>query len=919
LALAPLVALSQTSAASQAGPEWNIVKPSTTGIPGEELREMVFDPQGNLWVAGRWTFWQESGVARLSADQVPHAALPGGGFDTGAWEVWSSVHDPIPSAFIDDIVFGAGGVVWLASAGGLTRFEPDAPDPGATFFTYNAANSPLLANGIRSLDMDASGRLWMVNGDANFSPAIFSFDPAANSWRRFDLGEELPWPSTFKLLDEVHVGPSGHVWATHGVLNGLAEFDGHAWTLHQGGAPFGAALEDLAGNVWLTTASQGLWKWNGTSFQNWPTLGGTGTITGLGMDATGLVYVSTWYGPTYRMVGGTTPTVFVNAGALPYHIEPRPNGEVWIGNYGGNGVLGTARHYSADGTLLERIQTFNCGLPDYFVDEIFTDLEGNVWFATGEGGITRMLGSSGQKDAPTKWRNFGNHNDSSEPYPWAGNEPMRCMLPEGQGVIWMAGNGIGRWQEATGTFTGFWNWQNSSLSVDLVNDLARDANGDLWAASDGSGVFRFNGTNWEHHFFSNPYSYGQERILALATDHDGLMWVGAEYGLHTFDGTTWKALHLDGKLPFNAFNVNDIEVGPRRRRLGLHTGVARALQQLELDPLHACQLRPARAVGAERLDPRRRSGRRGELRRLHLPVLGRHQPLRRAGVDQLHPGEFAAHALPGRGRAVRRGRRPVGERHERGSGRARARRLRASLDHLLHREGQLRGLHSSHERGGHAERIRWQWIRGEGGPGAPGQAGSPPLFDRRPRRRPVPRRIPLRLLADREDDIANGGSGRCSALHRHVRLRFQRLRCERRRPGPHRRQPSLDAVLEPRSGSSCRFGAERRIDLRHLSLSAARQQEAPKQKALCLGASCSSGDWDRPFTWNAELAIARIAVIREGFPPLHAHEPKESVQPRGRLRQGAGRIPPGARGQELATQAPGQGARPRTHRDGRRP
>ncbi len=523
---------------------------------------MVFDPQGNLWVAGRWTFWQESGVARLSADQVPHAALPGGGFDTGAWEDWSSVDYPIPSAFIDDIVFGAGGVVWLASAGGLTRFEPDAPDPGATFFTYNAANSPLLANGIRSLDMDASGRLWMVNGDVNLSPAIFSFDPATNSWRRFDLGEELPWPSTFKLLDAVHVGPSGHVWATHGVLNGLAEFDGHAWTLHQGGAPFGAALEDLAGNVWLTTAGQGLWKWNGTSFQNWPTLGGTVTITGLDMDATGLVYVSTWYGPTYRMVGGTTPTLFVNAGALPYHIEPRPNGEVWIGNYGGNGVLGTARHYSADGTLLERIQTYNCGLPDYFVDEIFTDLEGNLWFATGEAGITRMLGSSGEKDAPTKWRNFGNHNDLAEPYPWAGNEPMRCMLPEGQGVIWMAGNGIGRWQEATGTFTGFWNWQNSSLSVDLVNDLARDANGDLWAATDGSGVFRFNGTNWEHHSFSNPYSYGQERILALATDHDGLMWVGAEYGLHTFDGTTWKALHLDGKLPFNAFNVNDIEVGP---------------------------------------------------------------------------------------------------------------------------------------------------------------------------------------------------------------------------------------------------------------------------------------------------------------------------------------------------------------------
>jgi ligand-binding sensor domain-containing protein len=561
-AVAGLALLSSVGLAFQVEPQWNIVKPSSTGIPGEELRVMVFDPQGNLWVAGRWPFWFESGVARLSADQVPYQPLSGGGFDTGRWEVWSSIHYPIPSAFINDIEFGAGGAVWFGSDGGLTRFEPDAPDPAATFTTFNAANSPLVADGIRSLDMDATGRLWMVNGDVNFSPSVFSFDPATGAWRRFDMGEELPWGSSFALVNALHVGVSGHVWVTHASLPGLAEFDGVAWTLHAGGAQFDAPLEDLAGNVWLTTGNAGLWKWNGSSFQNWPVLGGTATIAGLDVDPAGLVYVSTWHGPTYRMLGGATPSLFVNASALPYHIEPRPNGEVWIGNYGGNGVSGTARHYTADGALLERINTWNSGLPDYFVDDIFTDLAGNLWFATGEAGITRMLGSDGAKDQPTSWRNWGDHNDLSEPYPWAGNEPMRCMLDDGNGVIWMAGNGVGRWREATGSFTGFWNWQTSALSTDLINELARDGNGDLWAASDGSGVWRFNGEDWEHHGFSNPYSYSQERILALATDHDGVLWVGAEYGLHTFDGTTWKALHLDGSLPFNAFSVNDIEVGP---------------------------------------------------------------------------------------------------------------------------------------------------------------------------------------------------------------------------------------------------------------------------------------------------------------------------------------------------------------------
>jgi hypothetical protein len=34
-------------------PQFNIVKPSTTGVPGEEVRVMKFDLNGNLWIAGR--------------------------------------------------------------------------------------------------------------------------------------------------------------------------------------------------------------------------------------------------------------------------------------------------------------------------------------------------------------------------------------------------------------------------------------------------------------------------------------------------------------------------------------------------------------------------------------------------------------------------------------------------------------------------------------------------------------------------------------------------------------------------------------------------------------------------------------------------------------------------------------------------
>jgi hypothetical protein len=64
------------------------------------------------------------------------------------------------------------------------------------------------------------------------------------------------------------------------------------------------------------------------------------------------------------------PVFFVGADNIPRAAIARPNGDIWINHYGGNGTLGTVRHYTASGELLTRINTFNSGLPDYFVDRI---------------------------------------------------------------------------------------------------------------------------------------------------------------------------------------------------------------------------------------------------------------------------------------------------------------------------------------------------------------------------------------------------------------------------------------------------------------------------------------------------------------------------------------------------------------------
>ncbi|MDQ6655958.1 MAG: dockerin type I domain-containing protein, partial [Verrucomicrobiota bacterium] len=460
------------------------------------------------------------------------------------------------------IKFAADGTIWVASNGGLTRFRPNAA-PADQWLTYSTANSPMVTHGVRSLGIDSQGNLWIANYSAGATTgAVFKFNPATNQWTRITVFQTLlrpnPWFITVGNNDHIFVSDIGH--------GGFMEFDGNTWTLRGGDGPqLDSLLQDARGNVWATTGSYGLLKWNGSSWQSWGNLGGTVTTTGLGTDRDGVVYVSCWYGPVYKMVNDQNPVLFANADNIPGPAFGRPNGDVWISNYGGNGTLGTVRLYTAGGQLLDRIETYNSGLPDYFIDRIMRDSGGNMWFASGFGGLSRMQGSNGAPDAPTHWRNFGNHNDSSEPYPWSGNDPMYSLFEDVNGIFWMGGNGVGRWDSNTGQFTGFWNWQNSNISLDGVKAIVKRGN-NIWAGMGGFGVLWFDGTTWNHVALSDAggFDYSAENVKAMAVDTQDNLWVASEYGLRKFapGNNSTFTLYDSSNTPLPSVSMTDVKADP---------------------------------------------------------------------------------------------------------------------------------------------------------------------------------------------------------------------------------------------------------------------------------------------------------------------------------------------------------------------
>jgi ligand-binding sensor domain-containing protein len=590
---------SAQSASAQEVLQWETIKPSTTGIPGELMQLMKFDPQGNLWVAARWPFWRETGIAMLPADDVPLEEWPFGGFDTGRWTTWTNVHYPLPSEYINDMEFSVlnDGIIWLATGtvtgppdeGGLVRFDPAAPDGSPQqWFTYNAANSPLNVDGVLSIDQDSEGNLWLTNvanAAGSGKDALFRFNPQTNEWTEFNVAEELPWELPWTDLGDVLVSSNGHVWLTHPVLGGLAEYDGQTWQFHDNGAyGFGSMMEDNDGNIWLigNVGSHGLWKWDGESFTHWPTIGGEQDMLSMAVDDAGTVYIGTWNGNIFRMQNGVTPVLWTTGAYIPLAIEPHASGDVFIA------TRGAVRHYDAGGMWLEGLNTYNTGLPWYFISQIYCDPDGQMWFSSGEAGASR------HDDG--RWRNFGLHNAGSEPWPFVDDEPIDGVFQDSQGDVWLGGNGIMRWHEATGEVRDFWDYQEVSSSG---GDFAETPDGRVWAGR-ANGIYWYNeqtqswehlifgddntvkgmcidaagqlcvvtashlrifdGQNWTHWNLQNaPIPLGE--FSSIAAHPDGSIWMGHEKGLFRFDGVNWTH-HTKSNSGLYQDSVTDVKIRP---------------------------------------------------------------------------------------------------------------------------------------------------------------------------------------------------------------------------------------------------------------------------------------------------------------------------------------------------------------------
>lgn len=113
----------------------------------------------------------------------------------------------ITSPRFNDVVTMPDGIMWIASDGGLLRFDPTQEPWCVTHF--HAGNTPLGGDQITDLALAPDGSLWIANQSVGGSSAggLGHYYPSTGSWEFWDTSNGLPWWAGWDWVDYVAVQP----------------------------------------------------------------------------------------------------------------------------------------------------------------------------------------------------------------------------------------------------------------------------------------------------------------------------------------------------------------------------------------------------------------------------------------------------------------------------------------------------------------------------------------------------------------------------------------------------------------------------------------------------------------------------------------------------------------------------------------
>ncbi len=463
----------------------------------------------------------------------PHTALAHYGFQS--WQTDSG----LPQNTVHAIVQGRDGFLWIATEGGLVRFD------GAEFTVFHHANTPALPSDlIDGLTEDASGALWISTSGGlavvrNGAIEDFGPDhgvPATQIWRTWcDTANPAAatrgtvWVLTaaglFRIRDGQHAEPVGLG------QNSLTENSAMA------AGPHGA--------LWLGTGQGLMRSVSGGAFQ---TIGAVGEVRALAVDGSGTAWAASRSG-LEACSATACHTVAVPGQALALAADS--SGRMWIG--------------TSSGLLISEAGSVRAiGGAAGAVSFLFRDREGMMWAGTASGlmriapdGSSSVLPREGDEDLAAA--------EDREGDLWLGTassglavlrdrkfftltaqdgltqEYVLALAQAPNGYVGVGTNGGGLNVFRQGKFQALTTAQG--LSSNVVLTVAAAANGDVWVGTPDGLDFVQNGEVTDS--FTTADGLADDFIRSLHIGPHGALWIGTSHGLSRYANdtvTTWTTL-----------------------------------------------------------------------------------------------------------------------------------------------------------------------------------------------------------------------------------------------------------------------------------------------------------------------------------------------------------------------------------------
>jgi ligand-binding sensor domain-containing protein len=201
-----------------------------------------------------------------------------------------------------------------------------------------------------------------------------------------------------------------------------------------------------------------------------------------------------------------------------------------------------------DGTLWQSFETSSSALPGPYMNAIADDREGNVWISCHSdwydqgGGLVKVTGSV--------WKIF---DRTSAPYAVTDISDMKF---DWDNVLWATSFYCGLLRFDGSRWTNF-TPSNSKLPQAHLRCLSLDIRGRVWIGTYGNGIVQFDGRTWTTYDLVSRGAASNDVRSIEAGRSDGMVWIGTTCGLVKFDASGRLSVFnsKNTPLPHDTINV----------------------------------------------------------------------------------------------------------------------------------------------------------------------------------------------------------------------------------------------------------------------------------------------------------------------------------------------------------------------------